>query len=125
MKVLLIDTDSIKPEIIETEGGLKEWRSLLKCDSIDISYLQIQGRYFDFIIDDCGLMRQGAKVTAIDGNQKPQLVGSLIICNYDGNSGESSLTEDDINHIMKNLVILSSADPKKPERWLAVNNVEP
>lgn len=55
----MIDTDSIKPEIIETEGGLKEWRSLLKCDSIDISYLQIQGRYFDFIIDDLRIDERG------------------------------------------------------------------
>lgn len=61
MKVLLLDTDRLQPQVVETEGGLDEWYRLLRCDLIDIVSRQIGGRYFDIICDDEGLLRGGRK----------------------------------------------------------------
>lgn len=123
MQVLLIDTEKLQPEIIETEGGLEEWRRLLNCDRIDIAYRNIGGQYYDIIIDDEGLNKSGAKITALDKEGKPQLVGSLVICNYDGEGGEASLTAEDIQRIKAELVILTEDKAENPRQWLAINNI--
>ena len=61
MKVLLLDTDSLQPQIVETEGGLEEWYRLIKCSLIDIVSREIGGRYYDVIVDDEGLYRGGGE----------------------------------------------------------------
>ena len=128
MKVLVIDTDKKSPRIEETPGGLEEWQKLVNCRLIAISYYKINGKAYDIISDDEALLKAGGKVTAIDRERGPLLVGNLVICNYDGEGGEAGLSEDDISHIWENIVILEEAhpeDPKKPKKWLAIANVEP
>lgn len=124
MKVLLLDTDKLEPQIIETEGGLDEWYRLIKCSRIDIVTRKIGGHYYDIIIDDEGLFKERAKPTALDTAQQPLLVGNLIICNYDEEGRETSLTDEDLENIIRHLVILAEAGTDTPERWLAINNVE-
>ena len=65
MKVFLLDTDSLQQQIIETKGGLDEWRRLLKCDLIDIVSYSLEGHTYDIIINDEGLMQERAKPTAL------------------------------------------------------------
>lgn len=124
MKVLLLDTDSLQPQIVETEGGLEEWYRLIKCSLIDIVSRKIGGRYYDVIVDDEGLYKGGAKVTALDTEQQPLLVGNLVICNHDGEGNETSLTDEDIERIKQELVILTEAGTDTPQRWLAINNMD-
>lgn len=125
MKVLVIDTDNLEPQIVETEGGLEEWYRLIKCDLIDIVSRKIGGRYFDIIADDEALLKAGGKVTGLDTEKQPMLVGNLVICNYDSETGgETSLTDMDIAHIKEQLVILAQADTETPQRWLAVSNMD-
>lgn len=124
MKVLLIDTEVLKPQIIETDGGLDEWYRLLNCSMIDIQTRQINGKYYDFICDDEALEKPRAKITALDKEGQPQLVGNLIICNYDGEGGETSLTDDEIKAITDKIVVLTEDAAKDPESWLAVTGVE-
>ena len=61
MKVLLIDTDTLQPQVVETAGGLQEWYRLIKCDLIDIVSRKIGGRYNDIIVDDEGLFKGGRR----------------------------------------------------------------
>lgn len=61
MKVLLIDTDTLQPQVVETAGGLQEWYRLIKCDLIDIVSRKIGGRYYDIIVDDEGLFKGGGE----------------------------------------------------------------
>lgn len=124
MKVLLIDTDTLQPQVVETAGGLQEWYRLIKCDLIDIVSRKIGGRYYDIIVDDEGLFKGGAKVTALDTQQQPLLVGNLVICNHDGEGGETSLTDEDIELIKQQLVVLTEAGTDTPQRWLALNGVD-
>lgn len=123
MKVFLFDVSRIDPHVVETKGGLAEWRKLLKCDLIDITRRKIGGRYFDVILDDEALLKAGAKVSAIDPDQKPALVGNLIVCNSDEEGNETTLTDEDILHIMRNTTILISEEGKQPDVWPALKNV--
>lgn len=123
MKVLLIDTDNLQPQVIETTGGLKEWLRLIKCDTIDITSLNIGGRYYDVIVDDEGLLKDGIKPTALDTEYKPLLVGSLVICNADGEGNETALTDEDVEYILKYIVMLRETGTDHPQEWLALKNV--
>lgn len=124
MKVLVIDTDSLQPQVVETEGGLQEWYRLVKCDIIDIVSRKIGGRYFDIIADDEGLYKPAAKVTALDTQQQPMIVGNLVICNHDGEGNECTLTDKDIDHIKRHIVVLAQAGAEEPQYWLALNGVD-
>lgn len=124
MKVMLIDTEIMQPQVIETPGGLEEWQRLIGCRVIDIACRKIGGKYFDFIIDDEGLFRQGAKVTVLNAEQKAVLVGNLIICNFDSEGNETTLTDEDIRLIENHLVVLTQAGTDKPVKWLAINGTE-
>ena len=128
MKVLVIDTEKTKPDIVDTPGGLDEWCRLLNCSVIDIATRTIAGKPYDLIIDDEGLFKGGAKVTALDSKGKPQLVGNLVICNFNEETGEEApLSDSDILHILKNVVILTEdtkGEDRQPQMWLAVSNVD-
>ena len=115
-------TQELQPGIVETEGGLDEWYRLLRCDLIDIVYREIGGKYYDIIADDEGLIKPRAKVTAIDKKGDFMLVGNLVICNYDGEGGEASLTEEDIQRIKEQLVIVTESGAEQPEQWLCIKD---
>lgn len=123
MKVMVIDTGKLEPQIVETEGGLQEWYRLIGCRLIDISSRKIGGRYYDIIYDDEFLYKERGKVTALDTEQQPVLVGNLVICNHDGKGGETGLTDMDIARIREHIVVLTEANAEEPERWLAINNI--
>lgn len=125
MKVIVIDTEKNAPQIVETKGGLDEWKRLLKCSLIDIATMNIAGVSYDFIVDTEALNKPGGKVTAISSSKEPLLVGNLVICNYNQEEGtEVTLTDADIKHIIDNLVILTEDTTREdPARWIAVNNV--
>ena len=125
MKVLVIDTEKLQPQIVETPGGLEEWDRLIGCRLITISYFDIAGKRYDIISDDEALLKQGGKVTAIDPEHNPLLVGNLVICNYDGDGGEAGLTDQDIKSITENIVVLTEAQAENPKKWLALSNVTP
>ena len=124
MKILLLDTMATAPQVLEVEEGLETWYRLIRCDLIDITMRDVAGRQFDIIADDEGLLKAGAKVTAIDGSGKPQLVGNLVFCHHDNEGGLTGLSDSDIAHLMKNIVVLTSTNPDKPDVWLAMRNVD-
>lgn len=113
MKMYFIDTENSSSRVIETEGGLENYYKLLNCNRIDISSRMIDGQYFDIILDDEGLFREGNKISAVSEDGRPQLVGSLLICNYDGQGGESGLSDEDVEKISRRLAIATSPDGEK------------
>jgi hypothetical protein len=91
---------------------------------IDISYRKIGGRYFDIILDDEGLFKPGGKVTAITTEGEPVHVGNLVICNHDEKGHETGLSDDDIEHLLNCLVVVTERKEKDPMKWLALKDVE-
>lgn len=71
------------------------------CSCIDITRRKVGGKVFDFIVDDEGLLKEDPLVSAIyfeDGNIRPSLVGTLIICsrNSKGETVDISLEDHEL-----------------------------
>lgn len=124
MKVLLINTDKLQPEIIETEGGLPEWYRLIGCNFLCKVSWKIGGKYFDIIADDEGLYRNDIEATILNKDQEPLLFGNIVVCNHNNEGRKASLTDEEISLLKDQIVILKESGAEKPRRWLAINNVE-
>lgn len=129
MRAYLIDTEAKKARVVEIadDDRLSQYYELLNCSLIDITSRQIDGKYFDIIADDEGLFVEDPKVSALDSNGEPALVGNLLFCNYDGDGGETSLTDDDIELLRKHTVLAVKADKKGNELdyVIVVTGVDP
>lgn len=78
---------------------------------IDIQEHYIDGHAYDFIIDDEALLKAGGKVSALDKDGNPCLVGNIVICTCDEEGNESGLSDEDIQRILKHVVILQLTKP--------------
>ena len=107
MKAYLLDVHNNRARTVEVgdDDRLEEYYKLLNCSLIDITSRQIEGKYFDIIADDEGLYNEPVIVSALDSNGEPALVGSLLFCNYDGEGGETSLTDEDIALLRKHTAV--------------------
>lgn len=93
---------------INRTKALQELYKHLKCDTIDIQERYINGRVYDFIIDDEYMLNGKSKepINCIAlGNRKGQILevifGALIICGLaDEDGAETSLTERDLENII-------------------------
>lgn len=50
-------------------------------------------------------------------------MGNLVICNADGEGNETALTDEDVEHILKYIVMLRETGTDHPKMWLALKNV--
>lgn len=101
IKGVLVDIINKRIETREVEDTLEEYYNLLNCDMIEIVSRHIGGKDYDIICDEEGLLKVNPIVSAFDSLNQPMLVGNLFIVNYGGNGKEASLTEEDIDHILK------------------------
>lgn len=128
MKVILLDTEKKQPQVIETEGGLEEWYRLLRVRLIDIQSLHLNGVYYDFIADEEGLFHERAKPTVLDHTNAPLIVGNVIICRCNEETGEEiGLTDADISELLKHVIGVKEKpkeDGKEVESWLAICGLE-
>ena len=124
--VCLIDTEKERPQLIDTIGGLEEWRRLLQCQVIDIQERYIEGRPFDFICDDEAGLKEGCKVSGINKEQQPELLGNLIICKCDDEGHETGLNKEDIEILKRHFCILGLNEPQegRANRWAAIGGLE-
>ena len=112
MKAYLLDVHNNRARTVEVgdEDRLEEYYKLLNCSTIDITSRQIEGKYFDIVCDDEGLFNEPVIVSALDSNGEPALCGSLLFCNYDGEGGETSLTDEDIALLRKHTAVAVKKD---------------
>ena len=104
MKAYLLDVENKvrKAVEIDDDNHLQEYYKYLNCSIVDITSRKVGGKWFDIIADDEGLLKENPIVSALDSNNQPALVGNLLFCNYDSETGEEvSLTDDDIEHLEK------------------------
>lgn len=74
-----VDADRATAGPVEFRDEPSEYYRLLGCDIFDIATRFIEGHEFVFFVDDCGLLRDNPKVTAVDIEGNPALVGSLVV----------------------------------------------
>lgn len=118
MKALLIDSKNgqvSEVELDDQKPHLEQFYELLECRLIDIAYRNIGGRFFDIIIDDEGLFADDPKVSALNSKREPVLVGNLLFCNHDGEGNETSLSEEDIAHLMDHVAVARQQMPDGSE----------
>lgn len=93
----------INPEEGVRFGVVKSLEDMYReigCSTIDIASRKVGGRWFDFIVDDEGLLKADPKVSAVymneaEGTCEPAFVGTLIVCSHDdkGNTIDISLSD--------------------------------
>lgn len=93
-----------KAEVINFEDNLDDLYRLTECDCIDIPTRQIGDKYYNFVCDDEGLLKENPTVTAYDTNDEPMLVGNLLICNDNDNGELTGLNAQDIFNILSHLI---------------------
>ena len=99
---VLLDVNTGELQAITLDGSLQGFYEALDCSCIDIVDRTINGRPYTIVCDDEGLLKDGAKLSAVSDDNDPMLVGSLFITNSEytpDGVALADLTDDDINHI--------------------------
>lgn len=121
IKGVLIDVENNIAESREIERNLDTYYKVLNCDLIQIVNMSINGKYFDIICDEEGTFKESPKISAIDSNYQPMLVGNLFICNT-RNGNEISLSEEEIDHVLECVRLLGTN--KHPNPYPILTKVE-
>ena len=93
-------------EIAKTtiEKSLEGYYKLLNCDCIDIARRSIGGKMFDIICDDEALLKADPVPAAADPQGRVQLFNRLFVVAFDGMEDIRSLTDDEINHVLRHCI---------------------
>ena len=129
MKAFLLDAENRQTRTVEVDDTdhLTEYYKLLNCEIVDITSRKIGGKYFDIVADDEGLMKENPIVSALDTEGQPALVGNLLFCNYDPETGEEvSLTDEDIQLLRDNVrfAAVRDAEGNEKEYIIVMANVD-
>ena len=113
MRSLLLNTNTNKIRALKTTAELDELYRLIGCGNIDIVTRKIGERVFEIVVDDEGLAKDDAKISAVDEFNVPMLFGNLLFFRNDGNGNLIELTEDDIKCIRKHTRTIDFDDEKR------------
>lgn len=88
-------------------NGLEDYYRLMEVEIIDIVTRKINGKYYDIICDDEGLLKDKPIPTVFDTNREPMIVGNIIIAGLADEDGNmTDLTDEDIVAINASLGIV-------------------
>ena len=109
LKGVLVDVKKGEVNSAEILDDLDEFYRVLDCTCIDIVYRAIDGKTFSFICDDEGLLKSNPICSAIDKDEKPMLVGNLLIVSAENDDGELvSLKDDEIEYVLSHVSVAGS-----------------
>ena len=129
MRAYLLDVENKTRRTVEIDDTrhLEEYYKYLNCGTVDIVSRKIGGKWFDVIADDEGLYKENPIVSALTSDNEPALVGNLLFCNYDAETGEEiSLTDEDIVHLEKcsGLAVKKDAEGNELDILLVMTQVD-
>ena len=107
MKVFYLNKKSA--EYVEIEPELKVYYKLLDCSCITITTLKVNGKEFDVICDDEGLLTKKS-VSALDDNLNPVLVGNLIFAHHDDEGELVDITREEADFLSENLALVKDIE---------------
>lgn len=96
MKVAVFDVNTMSLVEKDIEDELDVYYEIIDCQTIDIVTRKVNGRWFDIICDDEGLLKDEIVVSAIDRNLQTMLVGTLIFTHHDGAGYTTGISDDDV-----------------------------
>ena len=87
------------------EDELKTYYDLLGCDCIDIVSRKVGDKWYDFVCDDEGILKdKPITIVSRDGDEwRGEIVGSVFICLNDGEGNLKSLETNDVINLMEHL----------------------
>lgn len=113
MRVMVISAGNM-PQVKDIENSLESYYKEIGCDCIDIVSRKINGSWYDIICDDEGLFKDPVVVTAVEPTGSPALVGTLIICRYDGEADVTDLEPGDVETISEAIALTVQNDELQP-----------
>ncbi len=108
-RVLVLDVKNKNVREAQCES-LDGFYKELDADPFDIAVRKIGGHPYDIFCDDIGLWREQPIVSAVGPNGEPMLVGNLVFANHNQAGETTDLSDDDINRIVANIVIICRKD---------------
>lgn len=120
---ILIDVEKGTAEPVLFQSNLQFYYKLLRVQLIDIREFELEGKFFDAICDDEGLLKDKPVPSMFDEKGEPVLVGNLLICRNNPETGiEIELTNDDAKLIMRHLVGVES--PIDGRKWKGIRGAK-
>ena len=113
-KLLLIDKNSLYPEVVEC-NDLRDYYKYLDCTCFDITRRKVGDKWFDIFCDDEGLLKDNYIATAYTSDHEPALVGNLIFANHNEQGETTSLSDDDIMLIRDNMLLAMTVVKSKDD----------
>lgn len=95
--------------VTEVEAnGLEDYYRLMEVDIIDIVTREINGKFYDIICDDEGLLKEKPIPTMFDSEKQPMIFGNIIIAGLADDEGNmTDLTDEDIVRICGSLAVVT------------------
>ena len=78
---------------------LEDMYRLIGCRCIDITVRRVNGRPYNIVCDDEGLLYDDPTVSAMGTDMRPQLVGNLILFGIAPDMDTRSLTDEELGEI--------------------------
>lgn len=122
---ILIDVEKGTVEPVLFQSNRHFYYKLLRVQLIDIREFELEGNFYDAICDDEGLLKEKPIPSMFDEKGEPVLVGNLLICRNDPETGfEKELTNDDAKLIMRHIVGVESPIDGRKWKGLRVGNFD-
>jgi len=102
-------------DVTEVQANdLEDYYRLMEVDIIDIVAREINGKYYDIICDDEGLLKEKPIPTVFDTNKQPMLCGNIIIAGLADETGYmTDLSNEDIDRICNSIGVVRMIDGKE------------
>lgn len=114
MKMLLLDVYNCNVSVVDAEN-LEDYYKFLNCNNIDIVVRRINNCPFEFICDDEGLLKAMPKISAINKDFEPELVGNLLIAKgVDKNGNLTPLSNEDVEFLRNFIYEFSTTNYPNP-----------
>lgn len=123
IKGVLIDPDG-GATIVELDKKLDAYYKTLDCRCIDIVRRTIGGRMFDIICDDESLLVDEPCPSAISLLGEVMMCGKLFVVQFDGKDDVQSLSDEEIAHVLSNVVKLRMRKRSKTYTTTALARVD-
>ena len=125
MKAIYLNVNENQlPKVIDIPDELETYYKLCQCTCIDIVTRHIGKTPYSIVCDDEGLFVDSPKISAVDKDYQPQLVGNLVICGMPNDDGElTDLTDKDVINILPRIRFLHTT--KYPDGYYILTISKP
>lgn len=121
---VLIDPEKEAGAVVELDKNLDAYYEALDCRCIDIVQRTIGGRSFDVICDDEALLVDAPCPSAISPLGEVMLCGKLFVVQFDGRDDVRSLSDEEVAHVLRNVVKLRMRKHSKTYTVTALGRVD-